>query len=222
MKGMKIKKRWGWLLLLLGIGAGGFIYGYQEYNAKPLPNNDLIRLHVLANSDSAYDQKVKLLVRDEVIKYMTPYFQETKTIAEARAKVQEQLPEIQKCAENRLASLGENYSAQAELGDFNFPTKAYGNLVLPSGEYEALRIVLGAGEGKNWWCVLYPPLCFVDISSTIAVRSVDIPEADAEVHPVNAQPAKVVIKFKLWEEVQDLLERRSLAKANENETILHN
>lgn len=147
---MKTKKRWGFFLLLFGIGVGGFCLGHQEYNAKPLPNNDLIRLHVLANSDSAYDQKVKLLVRDKIIEYMTPYFQEAKTIEEARAKVHEQLAEIKKCADNQLLSLGENYAAQVEVGNFNFPTKAYGNLVLPSGEYEAVRIVLGEGAGKNW------------------------------------------------------------------------
>jgi len=210
---MKIKKRMTALLVALAIGAGGFWYGYHELNAKSMAANNLIRLHVLANSDSVYDQKIKLLVRDEVIEYMKPYLKETKTIEEARQAAKEQLPEIKKTADYCLASLGLGYQASVELGDFNFPAKAYGDLVLPSGEYEAVRVVLGNGEGRNWWCVLYPPLCFIDISSTIAVNVRDLPDNGEEVRQVNAQPAQVVVRFKIWEEVQSLFEKRSLARA---------
>lgn len=211
---MKIKKRIIILLATLTIGVGGFWYGYQEYNAKPMGANNLIRLHVIANSDSAYDQKVKLLVRDEVIKYMAPYLQKTTTIEEARQAARENLPGIKKSAENCLAALGENYQTRVEMGDYNFPAKAYGDLVLPSGEYEAVRVVLGNGDGRNWWCVLYPPLCFIDISSTVAVTVRDMPETGEEVLQVNSQPAQVVVRFKLWEEVRGLFGDKFLARLN--------
>ncbi|MEL7566751.1 MAG: stage II sporulation protein R [Dehalobacterium sp.] len=210
---MKIKKRVVFLLVALLIGAGGFWFGYQEYNAKSMAANNLIRLHVLANSDSVYDQKIKLMVRDEVIEYMAPYLKEAKTIEEARLAARTHLSDIKKTADNCLASLGLGYQASVELGDFNFPTKAYGDLVLPSGQYEAVRVVLGNGEGRNWWCVLYPPLCFIDISSTVAVNVRDLPDNGEKVRQVSAQPAQVVVRFKIWEEVQSLFGKRSLAKA---------
>lgn len=211
---MKIRKKILVLVVTLAIGAGGFWYGYQEYNAKPMAANNLIRLHVIANSDSVFDQKVKLLVRDEVIKYMAPYLREAKTVEEARKEAVRQLPEIKRKADYCLASLGQGYQSSVELGDFNFPAKAYGDLVLPSGEYEAVRVVLGNGEGRNWWCVLYPPLCFIDISSTIAVSVRDLPEGGEAVRQVNARPAQVVIRFKLWEEVRGLFDKRAVAKAD--------
>jgi len=217
MKEKMMSKRVLFLALCMLIGVGGFWFGYQEINAAPVPENNLIRLHVIANSDAPYDQKVKLLVRDEVIKFMAPYFKDAQTVEEARKTVLEQLPEIKKAADACLASLGQDYQAKAELGSFNFPAKAYGDFVLPSGRYEAVRVVLGEGKGRNWWCVLYPPLCFIDISSTLAVNVRDLPEGGDGVRQVNAQPVHVEVRFKLLEEVQDFFEKKILAfHAKEN------
>jgi stage II sporulation protein R len=203
------------LILMLLIGVWGFWYGNQELNASLMEEKGLIRLHVIAHSDSVHDQKTKLLVRDEVIKYMAPYLQKAKTIEEAREATLAHLPEIKKVADNCLVSLGEKYKSSAELGNYNFPTKAYGDLVLPSGKYEALRVVLGEGKGRNWWCVLYPPLCFIDISSTFAVNVRDISDfsqSQGEVEQVNANPAQVVVRFKLWEKAQNFFDKKQLAK----------
>jgi stage II sporulation protein R len=202
------------LMAIILMGVGGFCYGYQELNAAPMTKSNLIRLHVIANSDSVYDQKVKLLVRDEVINQMAPYLKEANTAKEARSIALQQLPEIKKAADNFLASLGQQYQASVELGNYNFPAKAYGDFVLPSGNYEALRVVLGEGEGRNWWCVLYPPLCFIDISSTIAVNVRDLPENWERVEQVSGEPMQVVVRFKLWDEVQNFLDKRILAKGN--------
>ncbi|ATW25032.1 stage II sporulation protein R [Candidatus Formimonas warabiya] len=207
------RKKIGMILIALAIGIGGFVLAYREYIAPPLAANNLIRLHVIANSDSVYDQKVKLLVRDQVIKLMAPYFKEAETVEEARAMAVKQIPQIKKSADLYLASLGVGYDASVKLGDFDFPAKAYGDLVLPSGRYEALRVVLGEGSGRNWWCVLYPPLCFIDISSTLAVQVGDLPDRMEEAQPVNAQPAHVVIRFKILDEVKSLFGKRSLARA---------
>ncbi|MGI6686007.1 MAG: stage II sporulation protein R [Bacillota bacterium] len=211
---MSKRKKFITLVVILIIGAGGFWYGYQELNATPMTDNNLIRLHVIANSDSPYDQKIKLLVRDEIIKKMAPYLKDVKTVTEARSVTLKQLPEIKKSADNCLASLGEVYDASVELGGFTFPAKAYGDLVLPAGKYEAVRVVLGEGKGRNWWCVLYPPLCFIDISSTFAVNVRDLPESEERVQQVNAEPVQVVVRFKLLDEVQNFFGKNLIAKDN--------
>lgn len=204
------------LTILFVFGAIMFIYGYREVNAHPLDKANLIRLHVIANSDSVYDQKVKLQVRDEIIKYMSPYLNKTTSIEEARAIVLRKLPAVTQEANLCLNSLGTAYSAHAQLADFTFPTKAYGDLILPAGEYEALRVVLGEGKGRNWWCVLYPPLCFIDISNTIAVETnnIEISSSSEESQLANGPPVQVEVRFKVVDKLRDFLLERSLARAD--------
>lgn len=204
MKGMK--KYFG-IILLLSIGITGFIFGYREYVSKDFTGDNLIRLHVIANSDAVYDQKVKLMVRDDIIALMTPYFKEAGSSKEARTIALEHLPEMQEIAAKRLGSLDMGYSADVEIGAAQFPTKSYGNFVLPAGEYEAVRVVLGDGKGKNWWCVLFPPLCFVDISNTIAV---DVQETIEAVEPGQ----EVEVRFKILELWDN--SRQDLAQLNKN------
>lgn len=203
------------ILMLLLIGAGGFYYGLQQLKGVPIGKNHLIRLHVVANSNSPVDQRVKLLVRDEIIKYMDPYFKDQQDHAGAKKETLRQLPNIKYQVEKCLASWGEGYGAQVMLGDFNFPTKTYGDLVLPSGKYEALKVVLGEGKGNNWWCVLYPPLCFLDISSTLTDLAVgeleELPD-DYMVQSVSGKPLQVVVRFKIWDELQSLFDKRTLAR----------
>ncbi|ADL52779.1 stage II sporulation protein R [Clostridium cellulovorans] len=131
----------------------------QEEIAKKL-----IRFHVIANSDSDDDQKLKLKVRDEVLKFIAPKLKESKSIDESRGLIMENDQNIKNIAKEIINKNGYNYSVKTTLGQCNFPVKEYGNIILPAGEYEAYRIVIGDGEGKNWWCVMFPPLCFVDIT----------------------------------------------------------
>lgn len=204
------------LTILFVFGAIMFIYGYREVNAHPLDKANLIRLHVIANSDSVYDQKVKLQVRDRIIKYMSPFLNKTTSVEEARAIVLKKLPNVAQEANSCLNSLGTSYSAHVQLADFTFPTKAYGDLVLPAGEYEALRVVLGEGKGRNWWCVLYPPLCFIDISNTIAVETnnIEISSSSEESQLANGPPVQVEVRFKVVDKLRDFLLERSLARAD--------
>lgn len=150
----------GWLLLV-----------YSKDNITPVGSSEkqLIRLHVLANSDSEQDQAVKLKVRDAVVEYMAPYLSDVTDASAARGIVLSHKDTLLNIAKQVLAANGANYPVQLEIGYFDFPIKSYGNLTLPAGKYEAVRILLGNAEGKNWWCVLFPPLCFIDVTNAAAV-----------------------------------------------------
>jgi len=127
-------------------------------------SDKLIRLHVIANSDSEVDQEIKRKVRDEVLKYMQDKLDRFEDIESARAAINENMSEIEKISREKILDCGKDYNVKASLGEYAFPTKVYGDIALPAGKYQALRIVIGNGEGANWWCVLFPPLCFVDAS----------------------------------------------------------
>lgn len=149
-------------LLLAAILVTGLLYrGQQPAAALTVGGDNLpLRLHIVANSDNAADQALKLQVRDAVVAYLTPLLAEVETAGEAREIVLAQLPQLEALAAGLTADFG--YGAYAELGRFDFPAKRYGQVFMPAGEYPALRLVLGEGAGHNWWCVLFPPLCFVD------------------------------------------------------------
>ncbi|KAA0565941.1 stage II sporulation protein R [Bacillus sp. CH30_1T] len=132
---------------------------------------EAIRLRILANSDLEQDQNVKRLVRDEVNKEITNWVATLTSQDEAKKVIQEGLPQLQEIAEQVVAQQGLEQSVKIDFGKVEFPTKLYGQYLYPAGEYEAVLITLGAGEGANWWCVLYPPLCFLDFSTGNAVRS---------------------------------------------------
>ncbi|MEO2209890.1 stage II sporulation protein R [Paenibacillus amylolyticus] len=124
-----------------------------------------IRLRILANSDAPGDQLVKREIRDAVVAQMGEWVAELEnpqSLDEARKIIREHLSEIEGQVGEELASRGLNYEYKVELGSVPFPTKLYGGTVYPAGDYEAVRITLGEGKGQNWWCVLFPPLCFID------------------------------------------------------------
>jgi len=137
-----------------------------------VPDN-LIRLHIVANSDSWFDQKMKQDVRDAMLVSTADLFRGLTSIDEAEKVLKARLNDVEAIARNVVASYGEDYPVKAELGIFTFPTKVYGDVVLPEGEYKALRIVLGEGQGENWWCVLFPPLCFINVASEAMTASED-------------------------------------------------
>lgn len=118
-------------------------------------SQSIVRLHVLANSDSNEDQSLKLKVRDAILEHSRQNF--TK-----KDEVKSQLEKYKQIAEKVIYESGYNYPVEVEYGNFKFPTKEYKNLTLPAGVYDAVRIKIGKAEGQNWWCVMFPPLCFVD------------------------------------------------------------
>lgn len=136
----------------------GITYSYEDVKDK------LIRFHVLANSNSDEDQALKLKVKDNVIKYMEPILKKSESLEMTRELLKENKDKVQAIAEKIIKEEGYDYKVSIELKKENFPEKIYGNIILPQGEYEAFRILIGDYKGENWWCVMFPPLCFVDVT----------------------------------------------------------
>ncbi|MEH7522933.1 stage II sporulation protein R [Bacillus sp. JJ1503] len=131
--------------------------------------NEAIRLRILANSDREADQVLKRQVRDAVNEEITKWVAELTSIDEARSLLRSKLPEIQAIAEKVAAENQSEQEVKVNFGKVDFPTKLYGQFLYPAGEYEAILISLGDAQGANWWCVLFPPLCFLDFSNGVAV-----------------------------------------------------
>ncbi len=139
------------ILLLCGVG----VY----LNSAPA-KTEYLRIHIRANSNMESDQRVKLLVKDVVVNYLTPYIAEINTTQEAYQVIESKLREIEKIADHTLKENGFKYTSHAKLTEEKFPTRTYENLTLETGYYDALILELGNAQGDNWWCVVYPPLCF--------------------------------------------------------------
>ncbi|WP_088833282.1 stage II sporulation protein R [Paenibacillus tyrfis] len=134
----------------------------RETEAGSSIPKEAIRLRILANSDAPADQWVKREVREAVMEQMKSWVTEPQGIESARQTLRSHLPELDKLVGETLRKNGFDYTYRVELGMVPFPVKVYNNEVYPAGDYEALRIAIGAAEGQNWWCVLFPPLCFAD------------------------------------------------------------
>lgn len=124
--------------------------------------DSIIRFHVRANSDSDSDQQLKLEVKNRVITYLKPLLAESKSIEESRQILERHQKDIKELADSTLEELGSSQTTSVYFEKCYFPMKSYGDVTFPPGEYEAFRIDIGESSGRNWWCVLYPPLCFVD------------------------------------------------------------
>ena len=146
------------LALLLAL-AVTLLWGAWSLHRQDDLQEKMIRLHVIANSDSDADQTLKLCVRDAVLCRAEEILRQSTDMTEARARLRDSLPAIGDAAAQELAAQGSGYSVSVALEDTEFPRKTYDGFALPAGEYMALRVVIGAGEGRNWWCVVYPPLC---------------------------------------------------------------
>lgn len=192
----------------------------NNLDAKILNYNDvkdsLIRFHVIANSDSDEDQQLKLKVKNKVIEYLYPYLSESKSLDDSRQIIKDNMDEVKTLAQEVIKEEGYNYDVNLQLSRENFPDKSYGNIVLPQGNYETFRIIIGKGKGRNWWCVMFPPLCFVDESKA----EVEYDKVEKEIKDQqdneqnnleedykdcdNGDKDNIVIKFKLAEVIQNL------------------
>ncbi|WP_199623640.1 stage II sporulation protein R [Paenibacillus alkalitolerans] len=172
-----------------------------------------IRLRILADSDAPADQILKRRIRDAVIESMNAWVTGPQTLDEARQTVRSRLPELELLVGRMVKEAGFDYSYNVDLGVVQFPTKVYGDRVYPAGAYEALRITLGSGLGQNWWCVLFPPLCFVDVAAGEAPKEKGEEAAGisglAKVTATAAVSPEVEYRFflldwfsELWETVQ--------------------
>ncbi|WP_156291996.1 stage II sporulation protein R [Oceanobacillus salinisoli] len=168
----------------------------QDYQVIP---DEAIRLRILANSDSEQDQALKRLVRDRVNEEVTSWVEYMTDIDEARNLIQQRLPEIEKIVGEVIEEAGFENEFSVEYGkNVEFPTKLYDSYLYPAGEYEAILIEIGEGKGDNWWCVLFPPLCFLDFSFGTSVSAADASEAE-ELEVEEEQEEEKEVKFFLFE-----------------------
>lgn len=159
------------IIVLLAFLAGGLLISMSSRAAGPVAGYDkIIRLHVIASSDRADDQSVKLRVRDVILREFGYTFSRVQDRDAAEKLLRHSLPRIEDIARAELKRAGMNYGAHAEYGTFDFPKREYWFATLPPGRYRALRVTLGSARGKNWWCMLYPPLCFVSEDEDAEVR----------------------------------------------------
>lgn len=174
----------------------------------------IIRFHVIANSDTVEDQALKLKVRDKVLEYISPKLKDCSDINASRKILLENDENIKKIAEGVVKNNEYTYGVKTQLSNENFPVKTYGNITLPQGKYEAYRIIIGSGEGQNWWCVMFPPLCFVDITKGEVAKK----ETESEMKKVlseneyeiidNSKPnEKIKVKSKLVETIKKAMEK---------------
>lgn len=170
--------------------------------------NNVFRLHVIANSDSEEDQKLKYIVRDSILSYVNGILENINNKEDVALTINNHIDEIKNIAQQAVYNEGFTYDVEIEVGNFKFPTKTYGNISLPPGLYDALRVKIGNASGKNWWCVMFPPLCFVDVSSGIVPEdSKELMESNLSSEDyalVSSSKNTTKIKFKVVEVLQNL------------------
>ena len=201
-------KKWE-LALLLGLCAA-MLWGAWSMQRQDALAQKMIRLHVIANSDSDADQALKLEVRDRVLDFTTTVLQRSTDMEDAQVRLREELTRIEDIAQREIAAQGYDYPVTAQLASTEFPLKEYDGFSLPAGEYMALRLVIGEGAGQNWWCVVYPPLC--------TAAATDMPEtairaglSGDDVSLITEEDAGYVLKFRsleLWEQLRQWLGKK--------------
>lgn len=178
------------------------LFSYSNAVSSSISEN-VFRLHVIANSDSKEDQNLKYKVRDNLIKYMNSISKDISTKEEAIKLANENIDNFSNIAKNTILENGFNYDVKIEIGNFDFPTKTYGDISLPAGFYDALKVEIGEAKGKNWWCVMFPSLCFVDISNgVVPEESKENLQANLDYEDYNlisSDDAEYKLKFKLVE-----------------------
>lgn len=170
--------------------------------------NNVFRLHVIANSDSEEDQNLKYIVRDSILSYVNGILENINNKEDVALTINNHIDEIKNIAQQAVYNEGFTYDVEIEVGNFKFPTKTYGNISFPPGLYDALRVKIGNASGKNWWCVMFPPLCFVDVSSGIVPEdSKELMESNLSSEDyalVSSSKNTTKIKFKVVEVLQNL------------------
>ncbi|MSS63274.1 stage II sporulation protein R [Velocimicrobium porci] len=168
----------------------------------------IIRFHVIANSDTKEDQELKLKVKDRVVEAMRPKLKNVSSIEEARKILRDNQTNMEKLADKVMKEEGYSYQSHAELGMTTFPVKRYGDLTFPAGRYEAFRILIGKAEGKNWWCVMFPTLCYVDESYDVITEenkeTFKKVLTKQEYESIEKQEGQYFYKFKLLEWIKEL------------------
>lgn len=164
--------------------------------------NSVLRLHILANSDSEHDQNLKIKVRDALLE--SDIFDNADSLETAEKIAQDNLDKIVETAENVLSENGCNLPVTAEIADVVFDERVYGDITMPSGEYRALRVKIGSAEGKNWWCVMYPPLCIPAACDVAEDKSAEEVFSESELD-IMYHPKKYEVRFAIWDKIKEIL-----------------
>lgn len=195
------------LALLVGLAVwlltGGLALRTQDQLAEKV-----VRLHVLANSDSSEDQALKLKVRDRVLERTTEILEQSADRVEAEARLRGNILELERIAQEEVRANGYDYPVTAELKNTEFPTREYDGFTLPAGEYLALRILIGEAEGQNWWCVVFPPLCTA-AAAEVPACALAAGLSEDQVRLITEEDRGYVLKFKvveLWESLRSRIE----------------
>ena len=185
------------LAILLGLSVT-LLWGAVSLHRQETLSRKMIRLHVIANSDSDADQALKLRVRDAVLEQATAILERSADRREAESRLRGQLLELERTAEKEIQTAGYSYPVTVKLENTDFPTKEYGGFTLPAGEYLALRVIIGEGQGKNWWCVVFPPLCTA-VSADVPASALAAGFDQEEVSLITEENQGYVLKFKAVE-----------------------
>lgn len=185
------------LALLIGLAAA-LLVGAKALQTQEVMAEKVVRLHVLANSDSEEDQALKLRVRDRVLARATELLEASADRREAEGLLRGDLLEIERIAAEEITAAGYDYSVTAELTNTDFPTKEYDGFSLPAGNYLALRVVIGEGKGQNWWCVVFPPLCTA-AASDVPASALAAGFSEEEIALITEENEGYVLKFKAVE-----------------------
>lgn len=170
---------------------------------------EILRLHVIANSDSDIDQNVKLLVKSHLVTYMQTFLDGVTSKEESMERITAHKEELKLEATRILREEGFFYDVDISLGKAIFPIKVYGDITLPAGEYDALRVKLGEGKGQNWWCIIFPNLCYVDTTFQVVPKEskeeLEYILTEEEYNSIiTKKGSKITVKFKLFEWLTDL------------------
>ena len=155
------------VLIIIAICGCAIFYIVKKGGTSNHIADNVFRLHVIANSDTVEDQNLKYKVRDNILQYMNSISQDCNSKSEIIELVNKNKDQFYNIARKVILENGYNYDVKIKVGNFDFPTKNYGDISLPAGNYEALRIEIGNASGQNWWCVMFPPLCFVDVTTGV-------------------------------------------------------
>lgn len=181
------------------------LLGFLPIHSEAAIYDNVLRLHVLANSDSSEDQALKLEVRDRILEETATLFKDCKTKDEAREAVESNLDKIREIAEQTVREAGYEYGVSVSLGEEEYPTKNYEECCFPAGEYLSLRVMIGEAEGENWWCVLFPPLC-IDAAGESREVFAEVGLTDEQYSFITeTDNPKYKVRFKLLEVIEGAL-----------------
>ena len=181
------------------------LLGFLPIHSEAAIYDNVLRLHVLANSDSSEDQVLKLEVRDRILEETATLFKDCKSKDEAREAVESNLDKIREIAEQTVREAGYEYGVSVSLGEEEYPTKNYEECCFPAGEYLSLRVMIGEAEGENWWCVLFPPLC-LDAAGESREVFAEVGLTDEQYSFITeTDNAQYKVRFKLLEVIEGAL-----------------